>query len=183
MTSLKRNKVHDKDDIGKIRIMTERVTESIKALDSVQCSSSTEEQQKRQLVQNYSRELENALTQIPASEQTQIYKLTSDEKRAMEFEASLLDGRQDDVNRIHDAMVQIKGLMQEASTTTKAQGDVLDRLDYHMTQTDENTKKGLEQLYSADEKQRNKKRSLWVGVAIGLALVVSLLIVIAIIKG
>ncbi len=101
----------------------------------------------------------------------------------MEFEASLLDGRQDDVNRIHDAMVQIKGLMQEASTTTKAQGDVLDRLDYHMTQTDENTKKGLEQLYSADEKQRNKKRSLWVGVAIGLALVVSLLIVIAIIKG
>ena len=26
MTSLKRNKVHDKDEIGRIRIMTERVT-------------------------------------------------------------------------------------------------------------------------------------------------------------
>ena len=184
MNSLKRTQVSDPNEIGRIRIMTEKVTESIKSLDMLKCSTSTEEQQKRQLVQNYSKELQNALNQIPNTQElTQIYQYTNDEKRAMDFEASLLDGRQDDINRIHGAMVQIKSLMQEASTNTKSQGDVIDRLDYHLEQTDENTKKGLDQLYSADEKQRNKKRSLWVGVAIGLALVVCLLIMVAIIKG
>lgn len=182
MTSLKRTKVHDPDEIGRIRIMTERVTDSIKALDMLDCSSFTEQQQKRQLVQNYSKELQNALTQIPSQEQIQIYQFTNDEKLAMDFEASLLDGRQDDINRIHGAMLEIKCLMQDASTTTKSQGDVMDRLDTHMAQTQENTKQGLDQLYSADQKQRTKKRSLWVGVAIGLTLVVGLLIVVVIIK-
>ncbi len=91
----------------------------------------------------------------------------------------MVNERDDEIVKIDKSIEELASIFNQLSAMVIDQGTVLDRIDYNMEQTIDNTREGIGQLKQAEDHQKN---SLSVKCIIVLCVLIFILVLVMIFK-
>jgi len=100
---------------------------------------------------------------------TQIFaKAILDTERKNQAKSALayIESKSNDIKRLEQSIVELHNLFLDMAILVEAQGELIDQIEYNVTQTVENTKAGVINLQAANKSQKKSRKKLCIIICI-----------------